>query len=357
MYIYIQYYSLNMNKLKYLSVFILAFTAYISFTNYGIWTYLPIIFSFVFIPFLELFFKPNAKNYSLDAKKSLKKDWYFDLVLYATVPIQIGFVIYFLIVIQETLTPFELIGRISSLGILCGILGINVGHELGHRTNRFQQFLGEILLLTSLETHFLPYHNSGHHYNVATPKDPATARKGELVFTFWFQSQIGSYFQAWQIEINNLKKKEKHFLSFSNSMLIYTITQITLLLTIYFTFNIEVVLAYLAASIFGILMLETVNYIEHYGLLRELKENGNYERVQPYHSWNSNHIVGRSILFELSRHSDHHYKASKHYQLLDSLPNSPQMITGYPGMMLLALVPPLWFKIMHKQLDEFKSIS
>jgi alkane 1-monooxygenase len=181
-------------------------------------------------------------------------------------------------------------------------------------------------LLTSLETHFLPYHNSGHHYNVATPKDPATARKGELVFTFWFQSQIGSYFQAWQIEINNLKKKEKHFLSFSNSMLIYTITQITLLFTIYFTFNIEVVLAFLAASIFGILMLETVNYIEHYGLLRELKENGNYERVQPYHSWNSNHIVGRSILFELSRHSDHHYKASKHYQLLDSLPNSPQML-------------------------------
>ena len=346
-----------MNKLKYLSVFIIAFTAYVSFTNYGIWTYSPIIFSFVFIPLLELFFKPNSENSSFEAKKGLKKDWYFDFVLYATVPIQIGFVIYFLIIIQEELTAFELVGRISSLGVLCGISGINVGHELGHRTNRFQQFLGEILLLTSLETHFLPYHNSGHHYNVATPKDPATARKGELVFTFWFRSQIGSYFQAWKIEMNKLEKKGKHLLSLSNRMLIYSIAQITLLFTIYLTFNIEVLLAFLAASIFGILMLETVNYIEHYGLLRELKENGNYERVQPYHSWNSNHIVGRSILFELSRHSDHHFKASKRYQLLDSLPNSPQMITGYPGMMLLALVPPLWFKIMHKQLDEFKTIS
>jgi len=346
-----------MSKLKYLSVYILAFSAYISFTNFGVWTYLPLIFSFIFIPLLELFFKPNSANFNTEAKKSLKKDHFFNFVLYSTVLIQIGLLIYFLFIIQEELTTFELVGRISSLGILCGILGINVGHELGHRTNRFEQFLGEILLLTSLETHFLPYHNSGHHYNVATPNDPATARKGEWVFTFWFRSQIGSYLQAWKIVNTKLKKRGKHFLSFSNSMLIYTIAQISLLLIIYFTFNMNTLTAFVLASIVGILMLETVNYIEHYGLLRKLKENGNYERVQPYHSWNSNHIVGRSILFELSRHSDHHYKASKHYQLLDSLPNSPQMITGYPGMMLLALIPPLWFKIMHKQLANFKPVS
>jgi len=346
-----------MNKLKYLTIFILASTAYVSFTSYGIWTYLPLLFSFILIPFLELLFKPNSKNLSEEENKNAKKDTYFNIILFGAVPIQIGFVIFFLFAIQEKLSIFELAGRISSLGVLCGILGINVGHELGHRTNRFQQFLGEILLLTSLETHFLPYHNSGHHYNVATPKDPATARKGELVFTFWFRSQIGSYKQAWEIEINKLNKKKLKFLSFSNRMLIYSIAQITLLLAIYLFFNIETMVAFLLASIFGILMLETVNYIEHYGLLREIKENGNYERVQPYHSWNSNHIVGRSILFELSRHSDHHFKANKHYQLLDSLPNSPQMITGYPGMMLLALIPPLWFKIMHKQLAEFKQNS
>lgn len=342
-----------MSKLKYLTVFLLAITAYISFTSYGIWTYLPMLFSFVLIPFIELLFKPDSKNLSEVESKKIKTNSYFNIVLYTVVPIQIGFVIFFLISIQEELSIIETIGRISSLGVLCGILGINVGHELGHRVSRFEQFLGEILLLTSLETHFLTYHNSGHHYNVATPNDPATARKGEWLFLFWFRSQIGSYIQAWKIEAKKLKQKRIHFLSFSNRMLVYSLAQILLLTTIFYIFSIETMVAFMLASLIGILMLETVNYIEHYGLLRKLKENGNYERVQPYHSWNSNHIIGRTILFELSRHSDHHYRASKPYQLLDSMPNSPQMITGYPGMMLLALIPPLWFEIMDKQLEKY----
>ena len=342
-----------MSKLKYLSAFLLAATVYVSFTNVGIWTYLPLLFSFGFIPLVELLFKPDAKNLSEEEKKKAATDSYFNLVLYAVVILQVAFVIYFLMVIQENLSTSDLIGRIVSMGILCGIFGINVGHELGHRSNRFEQFLGEILLLSSLETHFLPYHNSGHHHNVATPKDPATARKGEIVFLFWFRSQIGSYLQAWKIENDRLHKKGKSFLSFSNKMLIYTLSQIALLAAIYYFFNVQTVLYFMAAAMIGILLLETVNYIEHYGLLRQLKENGNYERVQHHHSWNSNHILGRTMLFELSRHSDHHYKASKHYQLLDSMPESPQMLTGYPGMMLLALVPPLWFKVMHKQLALF----
>lgn len=335
-----------------MNVFILASTAYVSFTSHGILTYLPLFFVFVIIPVLELFFKPNSKNLSEEEKRIAKKDSFFNRVLYAIVPLQIGFVILFLIVIQEELSVFDLIGRISSLGVLCGLFGINVGHELGHRTNRFEHFLGEILLLTSLETHFLPYHNSGHHYNVATPKDPATARKNEWLYIFWFRSQIGSYLQAWQIEANRLKKNEHSFLSFSNKMLIYTFAQIVVLLSIYNIFDLNTMLAFMSASLIGILLLETVNYIEHYGLRRNKKENGNYERVQPHHSWNSDHIIGRTVLFELSRHSDHHYKASKHYQLLDSTANSPQMITGYPGMMLLALIPPLWFKIMNRQLEN-----
>ena len=344
-----------MEKLKYLNAFILAATAYISFTSYGFWTYLPMFFAFVIIPVLELFFKPNSKNLSEEEKQIAKNDPFFNWVLYAIVPLQIGFVMLFLNVIQEELSTFDLIGRISSLGVLCGILGINVGHELGHRTNRFERFLGEILLLTSLETHFLPYHNSGHHYNVATPKDPATARKNEWLFFFWFRSQIGSYIQAWKIEANRLKKNRRNFFSISNKMLIYTLAQIMVLVAIYNIFNLDTMFAFMIASLVGILMLETVNYIEHYGLRRNLKENGNYERVQPHHSWNSDHIVGRTILFELSRHSDHHYKASKQYQLLDSRVNSPQMITGYPGMMLLAFIPPLWFKIMNKQLARYNS--
>lgn len=345
-----------MSKLKYLSAFILATTVYISFTNVGIWTYLPLFFSFGFIPLVELLFKPDAKNLSEGEKQKAANNPYFNFVLYAVVIVQVAFLIFFLMVIQENLSTFDLTGRIISMGILCGIFGINVGHELGHRSNRFEQFLGEILLLTSLETHFLPYHNSGHHHNVATPKDPATARKGEIVFLFWFRSQLGSYFQAWKIESDRLHKKGKSMSSLSNKMLVYTFAQMALLTAIYYFFNVQTMFYFLAAALIGILLLETVNYIEHYGLLRKINANGNYERVQHQHSWNSNHILGRTMLFELSRHSDHHFKASKHYQLLDAMPNSPQMLTGYPGMMLLALVPPLWFKVMNKQLDRFKMV-
>ncbi len=343
-----------MGKFKYLSAYILASTIYISFTSFGIWTYLPVIFSFGFIPLFELFFKPNETNFSDEEKKNAKSDNYYKFVLYSIIPIQLGLVILFLISFQENLLLTEQIGRIASLGILCGIFGINVGHELGHSNKRFEQFLGEILLLTSLENHFLPYHNSGHHYNVATPKDPATARKGEILYLFWFRSQIGSYIQAWQLENARLTKKGSSALSFYNKMIVYTLAQIILLLSIYFIFNFQTLIAFIIGAIIGILLLETVNYIEHYALLRNKNENGNYERVKPHHSWNSNHIIGRTILFELSRHSDHHYKASKPYQLLDYIPKSPQMITGYPGMMLLALIPPLWFKVMHKRLKQFQ---
>lgn len=226
-----------MSKLKYLSAFVLAATVYVSFTNIGIWTYSSLLFSFVFIPLVELLFTPDAKNLSKEEKKKASAAPYFNLVLYAVVIIQIFFVIYFLFVIQEKLTTFDLMGRIISMGILCGIFGINVGHELGHRSNRFEQFLGEILLLTSLETRFLPYHNSSHHHNVATPKDPAIARKGEIVFLFWFRSQLGSYFQAWKIERDQSLKKGNSPLSISNRMLIYTLAQIALLTVIYYFFN------------------------------------------------------------------------------------------------------------------------
>lgn len=344
-----------MAKYKYLSIFILPLITAIAFTQSGWWTFVPIVFVFGFIPLLELFFEADNSN-MLEAEKELAKaDAFYDVLLYLMIPVQVLFLVAFLFVIQHT--PFlslEFFGRVSAMGIMCGVLGINVGHELGHRTSSFERFLGEIGLLTSLEMHFIPYHNYGHHYHVATPKDPATARKNEWLYTFWFRSQIGSYLQAWQIEKRRAERDQYAIYSFKNKMVVYNLAQLSLLLVIYFLFNTQVLIAFLAAATFGILLLETVNYIEHYGLLRKKTASGRYERVQEQHSWNSNHIIGRLLLFELSRHSDHHFKASKHYQLLDSLPDSPQMPTGYPGMMLLALLPPVWMRFMNKRLDSFQ---
>lgn len=148
---------------------------------------------FGLVPLLEFFIKPNTNNFTKEEEKIEKGNKLYTYLLYLTLPIQIVFLFFFFNSIQESnLTNSETFGRIFGMGIMCGVIGINVGHELRHRNNRFDEFIGEILLLTSLNTHFLPYHNSGHHYKVATPKDAATARKNEILFLFWFRSHFTS---------------------------------------------------------------------------------------------------------------------------------------------------------------------
>lgn len=341
-----------MKALKYFTIVILPIVVYICFTNYGWFTYLPALVFFGLVPLLEFFIKPNTTNFSKEEEKIEKENKWYTYLLYLTLPIQIVFLIFFFYAIQEpNLSNSEIFGRIFGMGIMCGVLGINVGHELGHRNNRLDEFIGEILLLSSLNTHFLPYHNGGHHYNVATPKDAATARKNELLFVFWFRSHLTSYFQAWQLENKRMKNLDRSWFHYQNRMVVYTFCNLFLLTFIYYIFGQFVLFTFIAAAIIGILLLETVNYIEHYGLLRKKNNHGRYERVKRNHSWNSNHQVGQILLFNLSRHSDHHYNGAKHYQLLKSLPESPQMPTGYPGMMLLAFLPPIWFWVMNKKLS------
>lgn len=342
-----------MKKLKYLSIYVIPAIVFYSFQLSGAWSFLPVFVLFVVVPIFEFLFKPDKVNLEEAELAFAKSDPYYDWLLYMTVPVQVGLLVYFLTIIGEV--PFgslEFVGKTISMGLMCGIFGVNIGHELGHRSTKGERLLGEISLMTSLEMHFIPYHNSGHHFNVATPLDPATARKNEWVYSFWFRSQIGSYIQAWQLEAKRIKKLDTAFWSWSNRMVRYTIVQLALVVSIYYIFGSMVLLTFVMTAIIGILLLETVNYIEHYGLLRKKLDNGRYERVQHWHSWNSDHVLGRILLFELSRHSDHHYKASKHYQILDSYPESPQMPTGYPGMVLFALVSPLWIRFMNARLEK-----
>ena len=342
-----------MKRLKYLFVFILPLGVYFSFNRHGLSTFGPVIWAFFFIPLIELFLRPDKRNLDQDSVLKEKNSKVYDWILYLAVPIQLLMLISFLFVIE--LTPFmsvSFIGKVFSMGLLCGVLGINIGHELGHRSSRMEQFLGEILLLTSLNTHFLPYHNEGHHREVATPSDAATAKKNQWLYSFWITSHFKSYAKAWKIENNRMRRNGKSIFSLSNKMIVYSIANLAVLSTIYFLFDLKVFLAFILAAVIGILLLGTVDYIEHYGLLRKLNASGRYERVQHRHSWNSDHQLGRLMLFNLSRHSDHHYKASKKYQLLESLPESPQMPTGYPGMMMLATIPPLFFWIMNKKIKS-----
>ena len=339
---------------KYLTPFVLYLLALIAFKETGIACWYTLLYTFFVIPFLELFIKADPKNLDEVEEALAKKNRGYDFVLYAAVVLQYYSLWVFFNAVQETnISNWDLAGRIVSMGLLCGAFGINVAHELGHRVNKFEQFLAKMLLLTSLYMHFFIEHNKGHHKHVATASDPSTAKYNQSLYAFWPQTLMGTYMSAWKIATEELEKKGKSWFSINNEMLLFQLIQVAFVLGIYLIFGLSVALFFLIAALLGVLLLETVNYIEHYGLTRNETENHQFERVQPHHSWNSNHIIGRLMLFELSRHSDHHYLASRKYQILRSFDNAPQMPTGYPGMILLSLVPPLWFKVMNNRMKKY----
>jgi alkane 1-monooxygenase len=341
-----------MKRLKYFLIFLLPITVGIAFESEGLLSFMPLFVFFGLVPLLELLI-PKSWNTDEASETDLSNpNLFYDLLLYSLVPLQWIFLVYFLSDQNQVTDQLTWWGRVLAMGLMCGIIGINVGHELGHRNSKLERFLGELLLLSSLENHFLPYHNRGHHTNVGTPEDPASARRNEVLYIFWFRSQLGSYIQAWQIEVKRMQITKHAWFSLRNKMVVYTIAQSILLGLIFWFFGKSGLNAFLGASVFGIVLLETVNYIEHYGLTRQQKPNGSYELVKRHHSWNSNHLLGRVILFELTRHSEHHYKPDKPYQQLNRHESAPNMPTGYPGMMLLALIPPLFFRIMNKEADQ-----
>ena len=344
---------MSLRALKYLSPFVIYLGALVSFVSYGLVVWLPLIYAWIFIPVAELFIKPDPKNMSAAEEELAKSDKTYDLILYVIVPLQYFALFLFLRTItSQQLDLIDTIGRIWVMGLLCGTFGINVGHELGHRTNKTEQFLAKSLLLSSLYMHFFIEHNKGHHKLVGTKEDPASARYGEWIYAFYLRTVILSYFSAWKIANNDARKKGRPVFSFYNEMIRFQVIEIALLLLIFFVFGWLTTLYFLAAAVIGILLLETVNYIEHYGLQRKKIDEARYERAMPVHSWNSDHVIGRIMLFELSRHSDHHYLASRKYQVLRHHENSPQMPTGYPGMMILSLIPPVWFYIMNKKIKR-----
>jgi len=355
---------MNIRAFKYLSPIIIYAVSFRAFSVRGWEVWLPLIWAWVIIPFAELFIKPMPGNMNTAEEELAKKTRTYDFLLYFIVILQYSLLIKFLLVMsQDTMSGYDIVGRIWVMGLLCGTFGINVGHELGHRVNKFEQTLAKALLLTSLYMHFFTEHNKGHHKRVATPEDPSSARYGEPVYSFYFRSIIFSYFSAWHIANDEMRKKArlndavgqgKSVFSIQNEMIQFTFIQIAFLALIFIVFGWLVSMYFLAAAFIGILLLETVNYIEHYGLQRKSTTDGKFERAMPEHSWNSDHVIGRLMLFELSRHSDHHYSASRKYQILRHHEDSPQMPTGYPGMMILSLFPPAWFYVMNQRIKKLQ---
>ena len=325
---------------KYVFAYVLPLAGLLGVHLGGAWSPGSIYVAFVLLPVLELILPASTDNHAAEEEESRTQSRFFDWLLYLNLPVLYGTIAYFLYVATtRELSGWETAGMVCNVGLLIGSIGINVAHELGHRSTRGEQLLAQALLLPGLYMHFFIEHNRGHHRHVATPEDPATSRRDQTVYAFWLRSVTLSYLDAWKLD--------------SKLMVKFQAIEVAYLALITFVFGWPGFWLAIGAAVFGFLMLETVNYIEHYGLQRRQTEQGRYEPVLPIHSWNSDHELGRILLYELTRHSDHHFKSTRKYQVLRRFEESPQLPTGYPACMLLSLVPPLWFRVMNPRVERY----
>ncbi len=334
------------------------------------WTFAGFVYVYVITPFLDELIGKDPHNVVRTDFESLTEDVYFDVLVYSNVYIQLGLLFWGgYVLVFDGLTIIQSIGLMLSLGVFSAGI-INIAHELGHRQSPIAKFHSKMALMTVSYMHFFIEHNRGHHVHVATPHDPATSRKGQTIFQFWYQSVVGSYRSAWQIEAKRLAREGKATWSKHNEMIRFAILPVLFcgLLTTFCYLLIPtqdpipttiwlVPLFFVVQSVIAFLSLECVNYIEHYGIVRREVSAGKYERVNPLHSWNANHLISNLMLFQLQRHSDHHAFAARPYQVLRHFDESPQLPFGYPVMILMSLVPALWFKMMDERLESWQTKS
>ena len=215
--------------------------------------------------------------------------------------------------------------------------------------------IGVFLLVLCCYGHFRIEHIYGHHLNVATKEDPATARRGENFYFYFIRCVINSVISSWNIEKNILDRKRLNTFSFQNRMIHYFVLEFLFLVFAYLIAGMNGLVFVIFHSFVSIILLELVNYIQHYGLERK-KENGRYERFTDLHSWNSRHISANWSTFNLGLHAEHHQSASKPYPLLSQEEKAIEMPANYSIMLIMALIPPLWFFVMDRKIDNLKTI-
>lgn len=313
------------------------------------------IWSFVILPIMDYLAGNNTRNVAENEEDRYNNNTGYNLLVLCWPFIQIPILIYALYTVATVdFTAIEYIGLAVSVGIVTGSLGITWAHELCHRTGFIEKLFAEILLTSVSYAHFSIEHVYGHHKNVATTKDPATSRYGEGFYRFLPRTVIGSFLSAWDIEKAQLKKKGRPFLHYNNRMLRYVLVQVLVFAAVYMLLGGLATLFFALQAVIAFTLLELINYIEHYGLERKQLPDGRYEKVQPWHSWNSSSLMSNLALINLARHSDHHFKASRKYQILRHFEEAPQLPLGYGGMLVIATVPPLWFYIMNPKVEDWR---
>lgn len=319
-------------------------------TGNELWFLLILFNNFIVAPLLDWVIGEDNSNPPEEVVMQLDQDPYYRRLTLVVVPIH--FVTLLGCAWYALSQPLSWWG-FALLAIIAGMtagLAINSAHELGHKNSKLEKSLAKAALAVAGYGHFSVEHNRGHHKDVSTPEDPASARMGESIYKFALREIPGAFRRAWQVESDRLSLRGKPIWHHSNPILqSYAITA-TIALFLIVVFGWKALPFLLLHNLFAYWQLTSANYIEHYGLLRPQDANGRYERCEPYHSWNSNHILSNLVLFHLERHSDHHTHPLRRYQSLRHFPDLPALPNGYFGMYVLAYLPWLWFRVMDSRL-------
>ena len=327
----------------------------------GLFNGLILLFVFIAIPLMDYLVGLDTDNVPEKSLKPESRAFYYRMITYLWVYVQLGVLLWatWVFAYGNLANFYEKAMFIMGVALITGGIGITVAHEQGHKKAWIERFYSKVLLMMVCYMHFYVEHNRGHHVTVATPEDPATARKNEPFYAFWVRSVVGSYRHAWHLASERVRRKSLSW--YQHEMIGFTLAPILFcaVLTLAVSWPAgqilwEIPVFFVAQSVLAFTLLEQVNYIEHYGIVRKEVSPGRYERVRPVHSWNASQRVSNFFLFQLQRHSDHHANASKPYQVLNHYDESPQLPQGYSFMIMIALVPPLWFGMMNNRLESWQ---
>lgn len=297
----------------------------------GSFVWITSIIMFVIIPIVEILMRNKKFN------PALHKSRWGDISLALTPVALTAYLIMALYQSQFVTTNSEFFGLALSTGVLTGAFGITAAHELVHRRQKFFRALGVWNLVLSNFAHWGVEHVYGHHKYAATEIDPGTARKNEWLYAFWLRTYFGVLKGAYHIS------KQK--------VLMYWFGSLALSVTIYFTLGLKTLALWWLSSIIANLLLHSVDYIEHYGLLRPKNEDGHYAAFKSHHAWDTASVATNVHLYNLGLHSHHHMKASVPFQDLSEQPACKNMPYGYSVMFLLAFVPFIYIPMMNKRLS------
>jgi alkane 1-monooxygenase len=318
-------------------------------TGMSIFWWSGVMVFFVVIPVIDMLAGEDGDNPSDSDVEQMQEDRFYRWCTYLFLPVQfVTLLVACWMWAFGSLAVIDKIGLAVTVGLVAGT-GINAAHELGHRIEEHERWLAKVALMQTLYGHFFVEHNRGHHVRVATPEDPASARLGENLYVFLPRSVIGGLRSAWRLENQRLHRRGIRRWSPRNALLHTWAMSVALFGMLVLVFGLSILPYLLLQAVVGFLLLETVNYVEHYGLLREKNERGRYERCSPRHSWNSDRLCTNIFLYHLQRHSDHHANPGKRYQTLRSCDEAPQLPAGYASMVLVAAVPPLWRRVMDRR--------